>query len=248
MHRRRHRLLSLILLLVVSVPVHADEIDDYLKDVLASQHIAGISIAVLKDGAIVKAQGYGLANIEHNVPVRPDTVFKIGSVSKQFLATGVMLLVQDGKIGLNDPISKYIAGTPDTWQAITIRHLLTHTSGLIREGPGFDINKVQPDIDVITTAFPLPLNFKPGDKYEYSNVGYFTLAEVIHKVSGKPWGEFLAERVFVPLGMTSTRVTTVRDIIPNRADGYDWSAETQRFQNATEIPAVRPSGVPVHSW
>ena len=138
--------------------------------------------------------------MEHGIPARPDTVYKIGSVSKQFIATGIMLLVQDGKVAVDDKVSKYLEGTPSTWQAITLRHLLTHTSGLVREGPGFDPYKVQPDIDVIKTAYPLPLQFKPGDKYEYSNLGYFVLAEIIHKVSGKPWGDFLTERVFAPLG------------------------------------------------
>ncbi len=204
------------------------------------QHIPAVSIAVIKDGSLIKAEGYGLADIEHGIPARPDTVFKIGSVSKQFIATGIMLLVQDGRVALDDKVSKYLAGTPGTWQAITLRHLLTHTSGLVREGPGFDPYKVQPDIDVIKTAYPLPLQFKPGEKYEYSNLGYFVLAEIIHRVSGKPWGDFLTERVFAPLGMTATRVTSVADIVPNRADGYAWNAD--KFQNMENWPAVRPSG------
>ena len=102
--------------------------------------------------------------MEHRVPARPDTVFKIGSVSKQFIATGIMLLVQDGKLAVGDKVSKYLAGTPATWEAITLRHLLTHTSGLVREAPGFDPYKLQPDIDVIKTAYPVPLRFTPGEK------------------------------------------------------------------------------------
>jgi D-alanyl-D-alanine carboxypeptidase len=178
--------------------------------------------------------------MEHGIPARSDTVYKIGSVSKQFLAAGIMVLVQDGKIAVNDKVSKHLEGTPAAWQEITLRHLLTHTSGLVREGPGFDPYKVQPDIDVIKTAYPLPLRFAPGANYEYSNLGYYVLAEIIHKVSGKPWDEFLKERVFAPLGMTATRATSVFDVIPNRADGYGWNEE--KFTNMENWPAVRPSG------
>jgi len=240
MNRKRHLLLSFTLILAAAVALRADEIDDYVKSQMQRQHIPAISIAVIKDGSLIKAERYGLADIEHGIPARPDTVFKIGSVSKQFIATGIMLLVQDGRVAPGDKVSKHLAGTPSTWQEITLRHLLTHTSGLVREGPGFAPYKRQPDIDVIKTAYPLPLQFKPGDKYEYSNVGYFVLAEIIHKVSGKPWGDFLTERVFAPLGMTATRVTSVADIVPNRADGYAWNAD--KFQNAEDWPAVRASG------
>ena len=129
--------------------------------------------------------------LELNVPARADTVYKIGSVSKQFISAGILLLAQEGKLSLDDPISKYLDGTPETWKPITIRHLLTHTSGIVREAPGFDPLKVQSDADVIKTAYSLPLRFTPGEKWEYCNVGYFSLAEIIRKVSGKPWGRLL---------------------------------------------------------
>jgi CubicO group peptidase (beta-lactamase class C family) len=207
---------------------------------MKDRRIPAVSIAVIKGGTLVKAEGYGIANLEHNIPATPSTVYKIGSISKQFIAAGVMLLVQDDKVVLDQPLSRYVAGTPDAWQAITIRHLLTHTSGLVREAPGFDAYKIQPDIDVIRTAFPIPLTSKPGDKYAYSNLGYYTLAEVIHSVSGRSWAEFLNERVFAPLAMTSTRPTSVATIIPNRAGGYAWSKD--RFENMENWTTVRPSG------
>jgi CubicO group peptidase (beta-lactamase class C family) len=240
MNRKRHLLLSFTLIFVAAVAVRADDIDDYVKGQMQKLHIPAVSVAVIKDGSLIKAEGYGLADMEHGIPARPDTVFKIGSVSKQFLATGIMLLVQDGRVALDDKVSKYLAEAPSTWEAITLRHLLAHTSGLVREGPGFDPHKVQPDIEVIKTAYPLPIQFKPGEKWQYSNLGYFVLAEVIHRVSGKPWGDFLAERVFAPLGMTATRVTSVADIVPNRANGYAWKVD--KFQNTENWPAVRPSG------
>jgi len=240
MNRKRHFLLSFTLIVVAAVAVRADEIDDYVKSQMQKLHIPAVSVAVIKDGSLIKAEGYGLANIEHGIPARSDTVFKIGSVSKQFLATGIMLLVQDGSVALGDEVSKYLTGTPGTWQTITLRHLLTHTSGLVREAPGFDPYKLQPDIDVIKTAYPLPLQFKPGEKWTYSNLGYFVLAEIIHKVSGKPWADFLTERVFAPLRMTATRVTSVADIVPDRADGYAWKVD--KFENTENWPTVRPSG------
>src|SRR5262245_56162594 len=159
MQRRRTYVLSLTLLLIVAFSTSADKVDDYVKAEMQRQHVPGVSLVVIKDGKILKAQGYGLANVELNVPATPETVYKIGSVSKQFIASGIMLLVKEGKISLNDNVSKYLDGTPDSWKAITISHLLTHTSGIVREAPGFDAFKVQDDLDVIKTAYPLALRF-----------------------------------------------------------------------------------------
>src|SRR5580765_5531621 len=173
---KRHAFFALLLILTTAFAIRADKVDDYVKAEMLKQHIPGVSLAVVKDGKIIKAEGYGLANIELNVPARPETVFKIGSVSKQFISAGILLLIQEGKISLDDSISKFLDGTPDTWKPITIRHLLTHTSGIVREAPGFDPLKVQSDADVIKTAYSLPLRFAPGTKWEYANTGYFVLA------------------------------------------------------------------------
>jgi CubicO group peptidase (beta-lactamase class C family) len=240
---RRKRLsifFAILLLLAPTIAARADKVDDYVKAEMQRQRIPGVSLAVVKDGKVIKAEGYGLANVELNVPARPETVYKIGSVSKQFLATGIMLLAQEGKLSPDDKVSKYLDGTPDAWGGITLRNLLTHTSGIVREAPGFDPFKTQKDFDVIKTAYPLALRFTPGEKYEYCNVGYFSLAEIISRVSGKSWGDFLAERVFAPLGMTVTRTTSASAVVPNRAGGYEW--ESDRLQNASEYIALRPSG------
>ena len=237
---KRLPIFAFALLLATTVAVRADNVDDFVKVEIQKQHIAGVSIAVIKDGKIVKAEGYGLANIELNVPAKPETVYKIGSVSKQFIASGIMLLIDDGRISLDDKISKFLDGTPETWKDINVRHLLTHTSGIVREAPGFDPMKVQSDADVIKTAYPLPLRFQPGEKWEYCNVGYFTLAEIIRKVTGKPWPDYLKERLFAPLEMKATRTTTMTDLVPNRANGYLWKSGSQ--QNADIFFALRPSG------
>ena len=238
--RTRHAVLSALLILLSAVCAGADEVDDWVKAQLRARHVPGVAIAVVKDGVVVKTEGYGVADLEHNVPVVRSTVFKIGSVSKQFIAAGVMLLAQDGKLRVDDKLHKYLDEAPAAWEPITIRHLLTHTSGLRREAPGFDPYKARPDIDVIRSAYKVPLNGLPGDNYEYSNVGYWALAEVIHRVSGQPWATFLQERIFAPLGMTATRLTTVFDIVVGRAEGYTWRDNV--FSNSEDYLALRPSG------
>lgn len=233
-------LLSVFLLVSQVSAQTADQVDDFIHSEMKKQHIPGVALAVIKDGKIIKAKGYGLANVETNTPVTNETVFKIGSISKSIIAMGIMLLVEEGKISLDDRVSRYLEGTPDTWKEITVRNLLSHTSGIVREAPGFDGTRSQPDAEVIKSAYSLPLNFEPGEKYEYSNVGYFALAEMIRKVSGKPWSEFLSERIFKPLGMSSTRTTTFHEIIPHRADAYSFA--NNKLTNAEITLAVRPSG------
>ena len=120
----------LCLMLVCAGAGRADEVDDYILDRMNRQHIAGMSVAVLKAGKPLKVKGYGSANLELGTPVTPQTVFKIGSISKQFIAAGIVLLNKEGKVGYDDSIRKYFPDAPETWQPITVRHLLTHTSGL----------------------------------------------------------------------------------------------------------------------
>ncbi len=240
MHKKRSLFFALVILVVAFAIAHADKVDDFVKAEMQRQHISGVAIAVVKDGKVIKAEGYGLANVELNIPAKPESVFQIGSVSKQLIAAGILLLMQEGKLSLDDKISKFLDGTPETWKEITVRHLLTHTSGIVREAPGFNPHKIQDDAEVIKTAYPLPLRFAPGEKWEYCNVGYFSLAEIIRKVSGKPWGDYLNEHLFQPLGMNATRTTTTTEIVPNRADGYVW--RDGKYRNAEIFFALRPSG------
>ena len=239
MQRRLITVLALVLVVAASGAVRADKIDDYLRAEMQKQNVPGLSLAVVKDGKIIKAEGYGLADVKQRIPATAETVYKIGSVSKQFIATGIMLLVQEGRLRLEDHVHQYLAGTPPAWKDITIRHLLTHTSGIIREAPGFDPFKVQNDADVIRTAYPLPLRFAPGEKWEYCNVGYFALAEIIRKVSGRPWTDYLDEKVFKPSGMDTTRPTNSKERLSNRALGY---AGDENRKNADDWTALRPSG------
>jgi CubicO group peptidase (beta-lactamase class C family) len=218
----------------------SDTIDRFVASEMSRNHIPGVAVAVVRAGKVVKACGYGTADLEHNVPVTAQTVFKIGSLSKQLLAAGILLLAQDGRLSIDDPISKFYTDAPESWHGITVRHFLTHTSGVLREGPAFNALRVQPDSVVIKSAFAAPLQFPIGSKYQYCNVCYFTLADIIARVSGKAWDVFLAERLFNPLKMTATRTTTTTDIVQHRARGYRW--QNDRYLNAQELLAVRPSG------
>jgi CubicO group peptidase (beta-lactamase class C family) len=242
MRRRRILLLvSVLFVTAVGAPMGArtDPVDDFVAAQMQRYHVPGLSLVVVRKGAIVKSKGYGLANVALKTPATPQTVYKIGSVSKQFIATGIMLLVQSGRLAIDDPASKYLDDTPPSWQPITIRHLLTHTSGILREAPGFAPFKAQSDAEVIRTAYAQPLRFTPGTKWEYCNTGYFALAEIIRKVSGQPWTTFLAERVFKPSGMSTTWPTNTTARVEPRAVGYGGD---DNGRNAPDWTALRPSG------
>ena len=214
--------------------------DEYVKVQMQTLHIPGLSIAVVEKGRLIKAAGYGLANVETDTPATPETVYKIASLSKQFLAAAVMLLVEEGKIGLDDQAGKYLNGSPESWKNITVRHLLTHTSGIVRDPSDYHPYKEQSPAEVIESVYPMPLLFQPGEKWLYSNVGYYVLSEIIGKASGKPWSEFISERLFAPAGMTSTRILTLTAVVPHRASGYEQS--DGKMINAENWIAVRPSG------
>jgi CubicO group peptidase (beta-lactamase class C family) len=197
-----------------------DKVDAYVADQMAEQKIPGLALLVTKDGNTIKAQGYGLANLEHNVPVTPETIFQSGSMGKQFTATAVMLLVEDGKLKLDDRIVTYLTDAPDSWQPITIRQLLSHTAGVGDFSPLFDLRREYSEEKLLNIIYKIPLRFTPGERWEYSNPGYITLGILIGRVTGKHYGEFLQERIFKPLGMQSTRIISEADIIPHRAAGY----------------------------
>lgn len=227
--------------LVAAQPATAQRtVDDYIKKAMEESKIPGLSLAVLKNGKVIKAAGYGVSDLETGTPATPKTVYKAASISKQFIAAAVMLLAQDGKLSLDDSAAKFLASPPDSWKGITIRRLLTHTSGLVRDPTDYEPYRDRPIADVIRSTYGLPLAFQPGERFLYSNLGYFVLAEIITKASGKPWNVFIAERLFAPAGMTSTRLTSATDIIPHRASGY--KPTDAGLIRGEEWIAVRPSG------
>lgn len=233
--------LLLFSMLAAAQNISADkQVDAYIKQQMQEAQITGISLAVIKDGKIVKASGYGLANVEDKKPATTQTVYKIASISKQFLATGILLLQKDGKLNITDKLSRYIPEIPATWQNITLQRLLNHTAGLPLDIPAFDPYKMQTDSALTNSLFPIPLLFAPGDSLSYSNAGYFVIADVIRRVSGMPWGEFISKRIFKPLQMQSTRTTTTTELVTNRARGYN--IKQGITTNAEDWIAVRPSG------
>jgi len=205
------------------------KVDAYVAAEMRAEKIPGLALAIVRDGKTIKSLGYGLANLELDVPVKPETIFQTGSVGKQFTATAVMMLVEDGKIRLDDPIGRYLSGAPATWKNITVRNPLTHTSGihdyetesLKKKGAAFiNLRNDYTEDELFKKFSGLPLDFPPGSKWSYSNSGYVILGILIHKVTGQFYGDLLQERIFRPLGMTYTRIISEADIIPNRAAGY----------------------------
>ena len=226
-HRTRTSvsLLSLfVFIIVTAASARADVVDDRIQAIMAERHIPGAAVAVVKDGRVVRMKGYGVASLEFGVPVTTDTVFEIGSVSKQMTAAGVMLLVQDGKVNLDERVSKYLPNTPEAWKDVTVRHLMTHTSGIKSYSSldGFELAQRMKIDDFIKKLSPHPLEFTPGEKNIYSNSGFNLLAYIIETLSGKKYIDFMRERIFIPLGMTRTNDRDPKNIIKLRASGYEW--------------------------
>lgn len=196
------------------------QVDSLVNAEMKSQRIPGLSLVVVRDGKIEYVKGYGYSNLEHKVLVKPETIFQAGSVGKQFTAFAVMLLVQDGKMSLDDKLTKYFPDAPSGWDSITVRNLLNHTSGFGDYTNNLNYRANYTEDSLYKEFKKRPLIFKAGEKQRYSNMGYATLGIIMSKAAGKFYGDYLKERVFMPLGMTTARIITEEDIIPNRAAGY----------------------------
>ena len=236
----KSKMIILFLLVRVFVYGQVDSTDIIVQKMMKEQKIAGLALAVIKNGKATVNKGYGLANVEHNVPVTEKTVIRLGSVSKQFFATAILKLTEEGKLTIEDSVHKFFPDAPETWRPIQVKHLMSHTSGLKREGPAYKNSVIQPDLVIIRSAYSLPLDFKTGQKYQYCNLAYFMLAEIITQVSGMPWQDYIREKLFIPAGMKKSCMTDFYPIIPNRASGY--MHEKDVLVNADAMYAVRPSG------
>ena len=223
-HRVRVLIVQSICLLILSLAVQAqsptDAVSDYVKAEMQRQHIPGLSLLVVRGGKIMKAEGFGLANVELQVPVKAETIFQSGSVGKQFTATAVMMLVEEGRVGLDDPLTKFFPNAPQSWRDVTVRELLSHTSGFGDYPKNFNFRKDWTEDELLKLVESIPLAYPPGTKWEYSNFGYLTLGILLHRVTGEFYGDFLQQRIFQPLDMRSTRIISEADIVPNRAAGY----------------------------
>ncbi|HKO96525.1 MAG TPA: serine hydrolase domain-containing protein [Pyrinomonadaceae bacterium] len=204
----------------------ADRLTRYFETTAVKGNFSG-AILVAEHGKPLISKAYGLANAEHKVPNTTKTKFGIGSVTKQFTASAIMMLQDRGKLSVSDPIDKYLDDIPDQWKGITIHQLLSHTSGLMHSWalPEFEKTIRIPATPEQTLAKfkGQPLVFKPGEGFRYSGLGYFILARVIEKVSGSTYDAFLKENIFVPLGMSDTGSDHPAPVIANRASGYVFS-------------------------
>lgn len=200
----------------------ADDVARFVRAEMQEQHIPGLALLVSREGRPIRAEGFGLANVELQVPVKPETIFQSGSVGKQFTATAVMMLVEEGKIRLDDPLSHYFPQGPSWWSKVTIRELLSHTAGFTDYPKDFDLRKDYSEDQLLKIVGAIPPAYPPGTDWSYSNIGFLTLGILIHKVTGEFYGDFLQRRIFKPLGMSTTRIISEEDIIPNRAAGYRW--------------------------
>jgi CubicO group peptidase (beta-lactamase class C family) len=217
--------LLFLLFLSCGFSTYADNVDDYVKTQMQERHIPGAAIAVVRNGKVVKAEGYGLASVEFNAPVTKETVFEIGSVTKQITATAIMLLAEEGKINLDERISKYLSNAPESWKNVTVRNLLTHTSGIKSYtgiSTGFELTKRLKRDQFVKAIGAYPLEFEPGERYNYSNSGYNLLGFIIESVTGKSYWDFVRTRIFAPLGMDKTADRDPQFVIRNRATGYEW--------------------------
>jgi CubicO group peptidase (beta-lactamase class C family) len=221
-------------------PVHSDDKTDTAVDAVfadfAKLGSPGCSVAVARDGNLLYARGYGMANLELDVPLTPSSVFDIGSTSKQFTAASILLLKKQGKLSINDDIHKYLPELPDYGKTISILNMLNHTSGLrdylaLFELAGENIDSVTTDEEALALiARQKALNFDPGSEYLYSNTGYFLLSVIVKRVSGKSLRDFAAENIFQPLDMTHTQYRDSHtSLIANRALAYEAAEKGTRY-------------------
>jgi CubicO group peptidase (beta-lactamase class C family) len=203
----------------------------------------GAAVVVVKDGRVVYRKAIGMANVELGVPLQPDMVFRLASITKQFTAAAIMLLVEEGKLALSDPVEKHVPGYPTQGHVITVEHLLTHTSGIrsYTDIPGWMTGRVKTDMKVgeLVDAFKNePMQFAPGTRYAYNNSAYVLLGAIVEKVSGKSYEAFVTDRIFRPLGMTSSFYGSNEPVIPKRVQGY--TRDGDQVRNAQYISMTQP--------
>jgi len=204
----------------------ARAVDEIITREMEAVPMAGVSVAIARGGDVLVAKGYGLADIENDVPATDETVYRIGSITKQFTAAGIMQLVESGDVSLDDELTRFLPDYPMQGHVVTVEHLLNHTSG-IKSYTGLGerwARTISLDLsrDELVAMFKNePFDFAPGDRYRYNNSGYYLLGLIIETASGQTYTEYLEEHVFPKAGLEATYYCDNRPIIPNRAEGYD---------------------------
>ncbi|MBN9233012.1 MULTISPECIES: serine hydrolase domain-containing protein [Phyllobacteriaceae] len=236
---------------VMKEPGSAAELERYLHAEIEAHEIPGLGVTIVRDGEILHLGGYGLANIEHRVAATADTIFHSGSTGKMFTAAAILILLQDGLLDIDHPVDRYLTEVPRSWADMTIRHLLSMTSGF---GNFADVfapapieNNVVPvnlwqdhsDEQLLALASMSPLAFAPGESYLYSNISYIVASLVVRRITGKPYYASLRERLFAPAGMASAREASSHDIVLNRASGYSRHSGALRNSHWTAPTMLR---------
>lgn len=211
----------ILVLLISTCRAMADEIDRVVEQYLKATHTPGMAVAICKNGKIIKSKGYGFSNLELMTKVRPDSVFEIGSVSKMFTAALVLMLVEEGKVSLGDPISKYLDDIPEAWRPATISQCLTHTSGI----PDYLARLMNTRLDytkkqILDGIANAKLDFEFGSSWSYSNTGYYLAGMIIEKVTGEEFADVLSARILKPLKMDNSDFYRPSRLYKNRASGY----------------------------
>jgi CubicO group peptidase (beta-lactamase class C family) len=224
----------LILFLLAPADSRADAVDDLARTQMARGHIPALAVAVVRDGKVLKLAAYGTANLDWETPASPRTAFQMASGTKAFTGILLMKLVEQGKVSLDDPVSRHLPDAPDSWKGITIRHLATHTSGLQRDPGGA---KPFASVDeAVAAAYKLPLEYEAGARSQYGLTDFVVLTKVLEKVSGRSFVELLREQLARPLGLGDTAFDDAvvegdsRSWLPvrHRATTYRWNGSTQR--------------------
>jgi len=228
--------MKIVVYLALTLPLAAQDagraakLDHVLEAYQKHRNFMG-SVLIAERGKVILEKGYGMANMELNVPNTPDTKFRLGSITKQFTATAIMQLQEQGKLALTDAACKYMDGCADSWKPITIYHLLTHTSGI----PSYTSDKEFPKprfmripltpVEIVMLSKDKTLEFEPGSKFTYDNSGYVFLGAIIEKASGEKYADYLTKHVFAPLDMQDSGYDDTRVILKNRAAGYGRSKD-----------------------
>jgi len=198
-------------------------VEEYMAARVKRDHFSG-SILIAREGKVLFSKGYGMANLEHEVPDTPQTKYRLGSITKQFTAMAILILQEQGKLNVHDKIKKYVPDAPKAWDEITIENLLTHTSGIYNYTESLEFMKTLPVRvtlkELIAKFKDKPLNFKPGEKFSYSNSGYIVLGQIIETASGQNYPSFTKQAIFDPLAMNETGYDNATSIIKHRASGY----------------------------
>jgi CubicO group peptidase (beta-lactamase class C family) len=203
----------------------AAAVDAFVTKTMDTRRVPGVSVAVIQDGKVLVSKGYGLADVDKGIKATDQTVYQLASVTKQFTAAAILMLVEEGKVSLDGTITGILPGLPAAWSGVTVRHLLTHTSGIKSYTDVFGQLKMPDDRvfthdQILALVKDLPLVSAPGEKYAYCNTGYYLLGMVIEKASGKSYATFVSERIFKPLGMSASGYDDYDDARPIRARGY----------------------------